>query len=75
MLRHKTILTLFLIISFLIPLVFTPSYSLTETIDLFGQTNSVDLVLNDIWIEPENPKKGEAVDQYMVHCTMQESSK
>ena len=39
----------------------TSSYSLTESVDLFGKTSSVDLVLNDIWIEPENPKKGEAL--------------
>ena len=29
--------------------------------DLFGQTNSADIVLNDIWIEPENPKDGEGL--------------
>ncbi|MDH3764246.1 MAG: hypothetical protein OER82_00350 [Nitrosopumilus sp.] len=40
---------------------FTPSHSLTESVDLFGQINSADIVLNDIWIEPENPKYGEAV--------------
>ena len=37
------------------------SFGLTESIDLFGQTNSVDLVLNDIWIEPKNPKEGEPI--------------
>jgi hypothetical protein len=30
-------------------------------VDLFGQTNSADIVLNDIWIEPENAKDGEAL--------------
>ncbi|MDH3342005.1 MAG: hypothetical protein OEL84_12095 [Nitrosopumilus sp.] len=28
---------------------------------LFGEINSVDLILNDIWMEPKNPKEGEAV--------------
>ena len=37
------------------------AYSLTESVDLFGQINSVDLVLNDVWIEPENPKRGDAI--------------
>jgi len=30
-------------------------------VDLFGEINSVDLILNDIWMEPKNPKEGEAV--------------
>jgi hypothetical protein len=30
-------------------------------VDLFGQINSVDIVLNDIWIEPENPKDGDII--------------
>jgi hypothetical protein len=34
---------------------------LTESVDLFGEINSADLILNDIWIEPENPINGEAV--------------
>ncbi len=29
--------------------------ALTKSVDLFGQINSVDLILNDIWIEPESP--------------------
>jgi hypothetical protein len=37
------------------------SFSLTESVDLFGQINSADLILNDIWIEPENPRSGEVV--------------
>ena len=40
------------------------SFALTESIDLFGQTNSVDLVLNDIWIVPSNPREGEEVMVY-----------
>lgn len=40
---------------------FIPSFALTESVNLFGEINSADLVLNDIWIEPENPKKGEAI--------------
>jgi hypothetical protein len=31
---------------------------------LFGEINSADIVLNDIWIEPENPKNGDAVTIY-----------
>ncbi|MGH1568831.1 MAG: hypothetical protein ACRBBZ_06580 [Nitrosopumilus sp.] len=34
---------------------------MTESVDIFGQINSADLILNDIWIEPENPKAGESV--------------
>ncbi|MCA9813374.1 MAG: hypothetical protein KC483_11035, partial [Nitrosarchaeum sp.] len=39
----------------------TSSYGLTESVELFGQINSADLILNDIWIEPRNPRTGEAV--------------
>ena len=60
LLHHNTVKVL-VIGCFLISLVFGTSFGLTEAVDLFGQTNSVDLVLNDIWIEPENPKEGEAV--------------
>lgn len=48
-----------IIISF--SLFYNSAFALTESVDLFGQINSVDLILNDIWIEPENPKVGEAV--------------
>ena len=58
---YNKILKLFLIIVICASFSFTPSHSLTESVDLFGQINSVDIVLNDIWIEPENPKKGETV--------------
>jgi len=37
------------------------SFGLTESVGLFGEINSVDLILNDVWIEPENPKNGESV--------------
>jgi len=57
---YNNILKLFLILGFL-SFNFTSSYSLTESVDLFGEVNSVDLVLNDIWIEPENPRNGEWV--------------
>jgi len=30
-------------------------------VKLFGEINSIDLILNDIWMEPKNPKEGEAV--------------
>ena len=36
-------------------------FGLTESIDLFGQSNSADIILNDIWIEPQNPKIGQAI--------------
>lgn len=58
---YNNILRSFVIICTFLSFSITSSYSLTESVDLFGKTSSVDLVLNDIWIEPENPKKGEAV--------------
>ena len=58
---NNNILKVLLIGGFSSILVFNPSFGLTESVDLFGQINSVDLVLNDIWIEPENPKEGEVV--------------
>jgi len=57
----NNMLRLFLIVALFLSFSVTSSDSLTESIDLFGKTTSADLVLNDIWIEPENPKKGEAV--------------
>jgi len=42
-------------------LIYNPAFALTESIDLFGQSSSADLVLNDIWMEPKNPRDGEAV--------------
>ena len=38
-----------------------PSFGLTESVQLFGEVNSIDLILNDIWMEPENPKDGEPI--------------
>ena len=58
---YNKILKLFLIFVVCVSFSFTSSYSLTESVDLFGQINSADIVLNDIWIEPENPKDGETV--------------
>ena len=58
---YKNTLGLFAIICFSLSFSVSQSYSLTESVDLFGQINSVDLILNDIWIEPENPVNGEAV--------------
>ena len=46
---------------------FPSSLSLTESVDLFGEINSADLILNDIWIEPENPRDKEAVT---VHASV-----
>ncbi len=42
-------------------LLYNSAFALTESVDIFGQINSADLILNDIWIEPENPKAGESV--------------
>ena len=60
-LLSQNILKVFLIVCFSLSLVFSSSFGLTESVDLFGEINSVDLILNDIWIEPENPTNGEAV--------------
>lgn len=56
---HNMKALMIIIISF--SLFYNSAFALTESVDLFGQINSVDLILNDIWIEPENPKVGEAV--------------
>jgi len=58
---YNKILKLFLIFIVCISFSFTSSYSLTESVDLFGQINSAEIVLNDIWIESENPKDGKAI--------------
>jgi len=58
---HNNMLRLFLIFCLFASFGFPFSFSLTESVDLFGQINSADIVLNDIWLEPENPKNGEAV--------------
>ena len=58
---HNSTLRLFLIFCFFLSFSFPSSFSLTESVDLFGKSSSVDLVLNDIWIEPENPKNAEAI--------------
>ena len=36
-------------------------FALTESVDVFGTINSADIILNDIWIEPENAKNGEPI--------------
>jgi len=59
--KHVNILRIFLIFCFLVSFTITPSFSLTESVNLFGEINSADIVLNDVWIEPENPNNGEAV--------------
>ena len=58
---YNKILKLFLIFVVCVSFSFTSSHSLTESMDLFGQINSVDIVLNDVWIEPENPKDNEVI--------------
>ena len=51
----------FLIFVVFFSFTFSNSYSLTESVDLFGELNSADIILNDIWIEPQNPINGEAI--------------
>ncbi len=58
---HNSMLRLILICCLVGSFTFQHSFSLTESVDIFGQINSVDLVLNDIWIEPANAKNGEPV--------------
>ena len=61
---HTNALRIFLIICFSFSFAVTPSFSLTESVNLFGEINSVDIILNDIWIEPENPNNGDKVTIY-----------
>ena len=60
MLNHNLI-KISVVIAVSASLFYNPAFALTESVDLFGEINSVDLILNDIWIEPENPKEGDAV--------------
>jgi hypothetical protein len=53
---YNNVLRLFLVLVGVLSLRIPDSFSLTKSVDLFGEINSVDLVLNDIWIEPENPR-------------------
>ena len=43
------------------------AFGLTESVDLFGESNSADIILNDIWIEPQNPENGQGVS---IHGTV-----
>ena len=43
------------------------SFALTESVELFGSINSVDLTLIDIWMVPENPKENEPVS---IHASV-----
>ena len=58
---YNGMLRLILIFCLVGSVTFQYSFSLTESVDIFGQINSVDLVLNDIWIEPANAKNGEPI--------------
>jgi len=60
-LSYHNILKVFLIGCFSFSLVFNSSFGATEAVDLFNEVNSIDLILNDIWMEPKNPIEGEAV--------------
>ena len=60
-LLHYNIVKVLVIFCFSVSFISSSSFGLTESIELFGQTNSADLVLNDIWIEPKNPKQGEVI--------------
>ena len=46
------------------------AFGLTESVDLFGQSNSADIILNDIWIEPQNPENGQGVSIHVHHQSM-----
>ena len=59
--EYLNVLKIFTIGCFAFSLVYSPAFALTESVKLFGEINSVDLILNDIWMEPKNPKEGEAV--------------
>ena len=58
--KHN-ILRIFVISCFLTSFITNSAFGLTESVDLFGEINSADLILNDIWLEPKNPEEGEAV--------------
>jgi len=58
---YSILLKSVLIFSICLSFSITSSFSLTESVDVFGRVNSSDLILNDIWMEPESPKNGEAV--------------
>ena len=60
-LMHHKAIKISIITGLSFGLFFGTSFGLTESVDLFGQTNSADLILNDIWIEPQNPREGEPV--------------
>ena len=61
---QANILRACLIFCFLISFSVSPSFSLTESVNLFGEINSSDIILNDIWIEPENATNGEPITIY-----------
>ena len=58
---QKSRIIFFSIISTLAVVNYGAAYGLTESVDVFGQSNSADIILNDIWIEPKNPEKGQPV--------------
>ena len=58
---HKNMLRIILIFCVFGIFSFQYSFGLTESVDIFGQVNSVDLILNDIWIEPANARNGEPI--------------
>ena len=58
---QTNILRTCLIFCLVISLSISPSFGLTESINLFGEINSSDIILNDIWIEPKNAGNGEPI--------------
>ena len=60
-LSHQKLFGVFALCSILFFFNTPDSFGLTESVELFGEINSVDLTLIDIWMEPENPKENEPV--------------
>ena len=61
---YRRIFGIFSVVCFIAIFGIPSSFALTESVELFGEINSVDLTLIDIWMEPENPKEGEPVSIY-----------
>ena len=56
-----------MVIACFLSLGFSPSFGLTESVELFGEVNSIDLILNDIWMDPKDPNKGQPIS---VHASV-----
>ena len=58
---------LFIIFSLVPSLWVIPSFGLTESVELFGELNSIDLILNDVWMDTKNPTLGQPIS---VHASV-----